>query len=251
LKRIALLAAALLAVVAGSAAEAATTARSDQTAQPVKFVKASTLTAGFFRGKTVRYFDFGPIKLAKGNKDAPIWTVTNGVAGQHNIIDTVPGLAGYSPLWTVEKVTFADGVAPRLLESRAEVLAAQKAGDVTIEETTIVVNCPVVGFGQKQVLGFEKGRTISYLDLGPVKLKPGNRVAPIWAVTNAAAGQHNIVNTVPGDRDYTPLWLVNMVTFKDGVTPYLLRSSAAVTKAAAKGDVTVKRTTIVVNCPVL
>ena len=250
MKRIALLwavlvGAALLAVAASSAAEAASAAN------PVKFVKTSTLTAGFFRGQAVRYFDFGPIKLAKGNDVEPIWTVTNGVPGQHNIIDTVPGRTDYSPLWAVEKVTFADGVTPRLLKSRADVVAAQKAGDVTIEKTAIVVNCPVVGFGQKHVLGFEKGRTISYLDLGPVKLGPGNKVAPIWAVTNPAHGQHNIVNTVSGDRDYTPLWLVNMVTFKDGVTPYLLRSSVAVTRAAAKGDVTVKRTTIVVNCPVL
>jgi hypothetical protein len=238
LRRIALLAAALLVLAAGSVAQAAPAAK------PVKFVKASSLTQGFFRGKAVSYFDFGPIKLAKGNKVAPIWTVTN-------IIDTVPGRADYSPLWAVEKVTFADGVAPRLLRSRADVLAAQEAGDVTIEKTSIVVNCPVVGFGQKQVLGFEKGRTIAYLDLGPVKLKPGNKVAPIWAVTNPASGQHNIVNTVPGDRDYTPLWRVKMVTFASGVTPYLLRSSADVAKAMAKGDVTVKGTSIVVNCPVL
>jgi len=249
LKRIALLAAALIALAAGSAVGAAVGAAPAE--KPVKFVKTSTLTAGFFRGQAVRYFDFGPIKLAKGNDVEPIWTVTNGVAGQRNIIDTVPGKKDYSPLWAVEKVTFADGVAPRPLRSRADVLAAQKAGDVTIEKTTTVVNCPVVGFGQKHVLGFEKGRTIAYLDLGPVKLKPGNKVAPIWAVTNPAARQHNIVNTVPGDRDYTPLWLVNMVTFKEGVTPYLLRSSAAVTRAAAKGDVTVKRTAVVVNCPVL
>jgi hypothetical protein len=245
LKRIALLAAALLPVAAGSVAQAAPAAK------PVKFVKASSLTPGFFHGKAVSYLDFGPIKLARGNVVAPIWTVTNGVAGQHNIIDTVPGRADYSPLWAVRKVTFAEGIAPRLLRSRAEVLAAEKAGDVAVEKTAVVVNCPVVGFGQKQVLGFEKGRTIAYLDLGPVKLAPGNEVAPLWAVTNPAVGQHNIVNTVPGDRDYTPLWRINMVTFKSGVTPYPLRSSVAVTKAAARGDVTVKRTTTVVNCPVL
>ena len=36
-------------------------------------------------------------------------------------------------------------------------------------------------------------------------------------------GQHNIVDTVPGQGDYTPLWQVNKVTFKSGVTPHLLR----------------------------
>ena len=67
--------------------------------------------------------------------------------------------------------------------------------------------------------GFYRGRTISYYDFGPIKLKPGNKLAPIWTVTNAAPGQHNIVDTVPGQSDYTPLWQLNQVTFKSGVTP--------------------------------
>ena len=37
-----------------------------------------------------------------------------------------------------------DGVAPRILRSRAEVEAAAAAGEVTIAKTAIVVNCPVV-----------------------------------------------------------------------------------------------------------
>ena len=67
--------------------------------QPVKL--------GFYDGATVRYFDFGEINLKPGNKLAPIWSFTNGAPGQHNIIDTVPGLTSYSPLWQVEKVTWA------------------------------------------------------------------------------------------------------------------------------------------------
>jgi hypothetical protein len=127
---------------------------------------------GFFQGKTITYYDFGPIKLQPGNKVAPIWAVTNGAAGQHNIIDTVPGMADYSPLWQLNMVTFKSGVTPHLLRSKADVVAAGKAGEVTVAATTTVVNCPVLGFGQKKVAGYSGGHVIHYLDLGPVKVAP-------------------------------------------------------------------------------
>ena len=76
-----------------------------------------TPIAGFYEGQVIHYFDFGPIKLKAGNKVAPIWAVTNGPVGQHNIIDTVPGRADYSPLWQVSMVTwksFGDAALPTL-----------------------------------------------------------------------------------------------------------------------------------------
>jgi hypothetical protein len=75
-------------------------------------VAKKAITAGFYRGQTIGYFDFGPIKLKPGNKLAPLWTVTNAVAGQHNIVDAVPGQADYSPLWQINMVTFKSGIAP-------------------------------------------------------------------------------------------------------------------------------------------
>ncbi len=41
------------------------------------------------------------------------------------------------------------------------------------------------------------------------------------------------------------------MTFKAGVAPRLLTSAKAVQAAVAAGDVTVTKTAIVVNCPVL
>jgi hypothetical protein len=35
---------------------------------------------GFYRGQVISYLDFGPVKLARGNKIAPIWAFTNGHA---------------------------------------------------------------------------------------------------------------------------------------------------------------------------
>jgi hypothetical protein len=112
-------------------------------------------------------------------------------------------------------VTWAAGVEPRTLRSAAEVVAAAGAGEVTIVETDTVVNCPVLGFDQPEVLGFARGDMIAYVDLGPVKLAEGNDVAPIWAVTNG--------------------------------TP----EAADVDAAVAAGDVTLEETDVVVNCPVL
>jgi hypothetical protein len=110
---------------------------------------------------------------------------------------------------------------------------------------------PVKTFSQDVTLGFYRGQVVSYLDFGPVKLRPGNKVAPIWAFTNGDEGQRNIIDTVPGRKDYTPLWAVRMVTWKNGANVRVLRSAAAVRAAQRAGDVTVAAAPVVVNCPVL
>lgn len=110
---------------------------------------------------------------------------------------------------------------------------------------------PVKTFSQDVTLGFYRGQVVSYLDFGPVKLQAGNKVAPIWAFTNGDERQRNIIDTVPGRKDYTPLWAVNMVTWKSGSNARVLRSAAAVRTAERAGDVTVRAMPIVVNCPVL
>jgi hypothetical protein len=110
---------------------------------------------------------------------------------------------------------------------------------------------PVKTFSQDVTLGFYRGQVVSYLDLGPVRLRAGNRVAPIWAFTNGHENQRNVIDTVPGRRDYTPLWAVSMVTWRSGETARVLRSAAAIRAAQRAGDVTIRAMPIVVNCPVL
>jgi hypothetical protein len=106
-------------------------------------------------------------------------------------------------------------------------------------------------FPQKATEGFYRGQTIEYLDFGPIKLKPGNKTADLWSVTNGVKDQYNIVDVVPGQAGYTPLWDVNLVTWKSGVTPRLLTSAGAVRKALSAGELTMKKPGIVVNCPVI
>ena len=57
----------------------------------------------------------------------------------------------------------------------------------------------------------------------------------------------------PGNTDpnYSPLWQVSTVTWNAGTTPYVLKSEEAVLNARNQGLVTVVKTNIVVNCPVI
>ena len=110
---------------------------------------------------------------------------------------------------------------------------------------------PVKTYSQDLTLGFFRGQVVSYLDLGPVRLASGNRVAPIWAFSNGHENQRNVIDTVPGRRDYTPLWAVRMVTWRSGATARVLRSAAAIRAAQRSGQVTIRNMPIVVNCPVL
>ena len=110
---------------------------------------------------------------------------------------------------------------------------------------------PVRTFSQDVTLGFYRGQVVSYLDFGPVKLRAGNKVAPIWAFTNGDEGQRNVIDTVPGRKDDTPLWAVRLVTWKEGADVRVLRSAAAIRAVQRAGDLSIRAMPIVVNCPVL
>jgi hypothetical protein len=134
---------------------------------------------------------------------------------------------------------------------RILVLGSALTVAIALALPALAADGPVKTFSQDVTLGFYRGEVVSYLDFGPVKLKPGNKTAPIWAFTNADDGQRNVIDTVPGRADYTPLWAVRMVTWKAGADVRVLRSAAAVARAQRAGQVTVRPMPIVVNCPVL
>jgi hypothetical protein len=131
-------------------------------------------------------------------------------------------------------------------------LAATAAAGALVALPAIAAdNGKITRFAQAETLGYYRGQTVAYLDLGPVKLAAGNKTAPIWVFTNGADGQRNIIDTVPGRTDYTPLWSVRMVTWKEDATPRIVRAAADVRKAVADGEATVAVAPVVVNCPVL
>jgi hypothetical protein len=129
--------------------------------------------------------------------------------------------------------------------------AAVAALALALALPALAADGPVKTFSQDVTLGFYRGQVVSYLDFGPVKLKAGNKTAPIWAFTNGDEAQRNIIDTVPGRRGYTPLWAVRMVTWKGGADVRVLRSALAVSRAQKAGELTIRAMPIVVNCPVL
>lgn len=72
---------------------------------------------------------------------------------QGSVLPSVPEPVGsanrnrnYSPLWQVYMVTWNAGAKPRELRAEEEVLDAEEKGELTINKSNIVVNCPVVFF---------------------------------------------------------------------------------------------------------
>jgi hypothetical protein len=238
---IALAAAAALAVFAGAQPTGAVSTQAVPKKQPVSL--------GFYKNRTVKYFDYGRIKLRPGNKLAPIWVFTNGAEGQRSIVDSAPGSRQYSALHRVNAVTWRTDATPRVLRSAATVRSAQASGELTITSTSRAVNAALLGFGQTRHAGFAKGKTIHYYELGLVKVAPGNEILPIWTFTNGVDGQRNVADVVPGKTAYPPLWAVVEVTWSAGAERKLVRSFEQLEKARKAGEVTIKKTSTVVNCP--
>src|SRR6266508_779507 len=147
------------------------------------------------------------------------------------------------------RMTIAAGWLIALIAAVGAVASPQTAFSPLAQ--TITSNAAKAPKKQPVVRGFYEGKSVGYLDFGPIKLKAGNKLAPIWTFTNGAAGRRNIIDTVPGEKDYSPLWAVGKVTWAAGKTPRVLKSADEVKAAAAAGDVTIAKTSIVVNCPVL
>ena len=67
----------------------------------------------------------------------------------------------------------------------------------------------------------------------------------------AAPGQLPVFGSEPGESNYTPIWHEELVTWKTGVTPTLLKSDTDIEKAVKQGDVTKTEPHIILNCPIV
>ncbi|MCA1900052.1 MAG: hypothetical protein LDL50_05015 [Chloroflexi bacterium] len=81
---------------------------------------------------------------------ANVYVFTNGVTGsgpfgfQADVFDNPPGADGYTPLRRLNLVTWKDESKARELKSAKEVLDAEAAGELTIEQPGVVINMPFV-----------------------------------------------------------------------------------------------------------
>jgi hypothetical protein len=90
--------------------------------------------------------------LARTPKEllANVYVFKNGIKGsgpfefQPDVFDNPPGTKGYSPLRTINLVTWKNPGSARELRSAAEVKKTIDGGDLTVEQPGVVVNMPLL-----------------------------------------------------------------------------------------------------------
>ncbi|MPZ97845.1 MAG: hypothetical protein GEU80_00685 [Dehalococcoidia bacterium] len=109
------------------------------------FEGGEQLVQGWYQDQVVYYPDFG----ANDPVAIPIWVFSTGmdaagmprpVEGQRDIIDAVPGDAGYSAFWLVHLVTVPGDYEANSITSATDVAAS----GYEVTRTDMLVNCPVV-----------------------------------------------------------------------------------------------------------
>ena len=117
--------------------------------------------------------------------------------------------------------------------------------------TAVLAAAPLASATAPKGQLFHNGSVVGTV-VPPDRIPDGSGVDPLYMVTNGAAGQLGIAGVGPGDGPFHGgAWQVWLVTFKAGVTPYLLTSDEAVMAAVQAGDVTVARAPTLDNrCPV-
>ncbi len=83
-----------------------------------------------------------------------VYVFTNGIEDmgplgfQPDVFDSVPGDENYTPLRAVSLVTWQADVEARQLVSVEEILGAVEAGELSIEQPGVVVNMPILVWGE-------------------------------------------------------------------------------------------------------
>jgi hypothetical protein len=221
-------------------------------------------------GGEVRYYNFD----VQPTKPAPIYALFHSgdsapVTGQLNVVDVIPGEAGYNDFWQVMKVTVPADYVANSVTSLAEIQAA----GYPVESTDNLVNCPVVPAGSTAKLrlggsspgltrGWYRDQVVYYFNFDERSLTGTEvPVAPIYVSFNinpnldgggpasgfktesGSAQTHNVLSALPGSGGYSPLW---------GVDPYDNSDFDAVTDLATVKQAKVLATDVAnVNCPVV
>jgi hypothetical protein len=127
------------------------------TVQPVS---AGVSTAnGWYEGEEIYYIDHGVEAGVAERGSNQIYLIGGNRMYQAQVVLLIPGEPGYSPHWNVNVVHTAEGVTladilaspyasenypEALFDDAEDILAAEEAGFVTIEQPGLVVLCPVI-----------------------------------------------------------------------------------------------------------
>jgi hypothetical protein len=96
------------------------------------------------------------------------------------------------------------------------------------------------------------------VNVSPVLSKaPESALNQAYGFTNGIPGdgpfgfQLPVVATKPGDQGFSPLWKLNLVEWNQNTTPKELKSAQEIMAAQQNGSLTIKKTDVVVNHPVI
>jgi hypothetical protein len=187
--------------------------------QPIDLSHAPFSTQGFAPdGSIVRYYNFD----VQRDRPATLWRLMQRGRAIGDVVDALPGDPTYSDFWRVAVVDVPDGVA---ITSAADIRSHQLA----VRPDTTVLDCPIVPRGTIADAAtvtelWYRGARVTCLRFDPplAATETGAEpTSPIFVTFHGAgppsgfqtAGSiqtHNVVMSVPGDTDYSPLWAVHV-----------------------------------------
>ena len=242
--------------------------------EPIDFDQGPFITQGLGpNGEFVSYYNFD----VQPTDPAPIYVLfregeVDPVEGQLNIVGVIPGDPGYNDFWRVNKVTVPQNYVANTITDVAEIIDSE----YVIEETDIIVNCPIVPDNSKAALrynpnedpGLTKGwydtNVVFYFNFSEKALMVDGSgmvpLSPIYVCFNINPGEpgggppsgfktdstgrtHNVPGTLPEDELYSPLWSVNIYDNADFNMVHDLES-AMMANILAMGAA-------IVNCPIV
>lgn len=205
--------------------------------QPIDMDTGPFITLGLGpAGERIKYYNFDVQPVGP----APIFVLvrqgeTEPVRDQLNIVDAIPGQAGYSDFWQVMKVTVPASYVANTVTSVDEI----RTRNYPVEPTTMIVNCPIVPEGSVARLGggasglthgWYRGQVVAYFNFdeapitttaqGTVPLasifvsftinpdQPAGGPASGFKTEPGSDQTHNVAASLPGQPGYTPLWSV-------------------------------------------
>jgi hypothetical protein len=209
--------------------------------EPIDFDQGPFITKGLGpNGEFISYYNFDVMPT----EPAPIYVLfrngePNPVPDQLNIVGVIPGDMGYNDFWRVNFVTVPQNYVANTITKVSEIIS----GSYPIEETDILVNCPIVPDSSTAMLrynisedpgltrGWYETMVVFYFNFSEKALMVDGSgmvpLSPIYVCFNINPGEpgggppsgfvadstgrtHNVTATLPEDMFYSPLWSVNI-----------------------------------------
>jgi hypothetical protein len=130
----------------------------------VYYIRTDASDEAFATDNRLVYVPLLNAALAAPGATSQLYTFANGADEQFPVVSSIPNNEDFSPAWQVHNVTFNGTLT--LLDSVEAIRAAESAGDVTVEATTLIVNFPIVKWPGGELPEDTEKKT--YLGTGPL-----------------------------------------------------------------------------------